>query len=195
MEEAYVFDMGGVIKESFDLEKFFLNIKAKIEFKQFKRYYEKNILLAECGKISSDEFLERILNYSLSEKTIEDAKMIYGECTGKLYDNVMNIIYEIKKQGKKVYLLSNLKQIDFDNLKQKLDINIFEKVFLSYKLGCMKNGTKIFQIVIDELKINPKNIYFFDDKEENINNAKKLGLNAHLANGMNMQEIWYKLKK
>lgn len=194
MEEAYVFDMGGVIKESFDLEKFYLNIEAQVEFKDFKKYYEENILVAENGNITSSEFLHRILKYSLSTKTMEEAKKIYGKCTGNLYDDTMNIIHTIKEKGKKVYLLSNLKQIDFDYLKQKLDINIFEEVFLSYRLRCMKNDTKIFQILINELKINPNNIYFFDDKEENVNNAKKIGINAHQVDGKNIKEKWNELQ-
>ena len=32
MQEAYVFDMGGVIKESFDLEKFYSRIDSKKDF-------------------------------------------------------------------------------------------------------------------------------------------------------------------
>lgn len=125
MQDVYVFDMGGVIKESFDLEKFYSNIEARIEFEDFKRYWNKNILVAEIGDMTSDEFLYRILQYSLSTKTIEETKEIYGECTGKLYNDAMNILYLIKAKGKKIYLLSNLKQIDFDYLKTKLDIDIF----------------------------------------------------------------------
>lgn len=195
MEDAYVFDMGGVIKESFDLEKFYLKIEAKVEFEKFKKYYDKNILIAERGNITSDEFLNRILKYSLSPKTIEESKTLYGECTGNLYDDTMNIIHIIKEKRKKVYLLSNLKQIDFDYLKQKLDINIFDEIFLSYILGCMKNDTKIFQILIDKLKLNPNNIYFFDDKKENINNAKKMGINAYQVDGKNIKEKWNELQK
>ena len=161
MEEAYVFDMGGVIKESFNPEKFYLNIGAQVEFKDFKKYYDENILVAENGNMTSDEFLQRILKYSLSTKTMEEAEKIYEKCTGNLYDDTMNIIYTIKEKGKKVYLLSNLKEIDFNCLKQKLDINIFDEVFLSYRLGCTKNDTKIFQILINKLSINPNNIYFF----------------------------------
>ena len=107
----------------------------------------------------------------------------------------MNIIYTIKEKGKKVYLLSNLKEIDFNCLKQKLDINIFDEVFLSYRLGCTKNDTKIFQILINKLSINPNNIYFFDDKEENIKNAQKTGINAYQVDGKNIKEIWNKLQK
>lgn len=195
MQDVFVFDMGGVIKESFDIKKFYFNIKARIDFNDFKRYWDENILIAEVGDISSEEFLYRILQYSLSTKNIEEAKEIYGECTGKLYDNTMNILYFIKEKGKKIYLLSNLKEIDFYYLKKKLDIDIFEDVFLSYRLGFMKNDTRIFQILIDRLLINPDNIYFFDDKRENINNARKMGLNAYLVNGKNIKHTWTKMQK
>ena len=195
MQNIYVFDMGGVIKESFNLEKFYLKIGTKIEFKDFKKYWDENILVAEIGNITSDEFIYRILQYSLSTKTIEEAKEIYGECTGTIYEDTMKIIYLIKSKGKKVYLLSNLKQIDFDYLKKKLDINIFDDVFLSYKLGCTKDDKRIFQILIDKLGTSPDNIYFFDDKEENINNAREMGINAYQVNGSVIKQKWTRLQK
>lgn len=195
MQDVYVFDMGGVIKESFDLEKFYLSIGARNEFEDFKRYWNENILVAEIGGMTSDEFLYRILQYSLSTKTIEETKEIYGECTGKLYDDAMNILYLIKAKGKQIYLLSDLKQIDFEYLKEKLDINIFADVFLSYKLGCMKDNIRIFQMLIDKLRTSPDNIYFFDDKKENISNARKMGINAYQVNGKNIKQKWTKLQK
>ncbi len=176
MQDVYVFDMGGVIKEPFNLEKFYLNIGTTIKFEDFKKYWDENILDAEMGNITSNEFLNRILQYSLSTTTIEKTKEIYGECTGNLYTDAINILSLIKSKGKQIYLLSNLKQIDFDYLKKKLDINIFDDIFLSYKLGCTKNDTKIFQILIDKLGTSPNNIYFFDDKKENISNARKMGI-------------------
>ena len=187
MQDAYVFDMGGVIKESFDLEKFYSKIDSKKAFNDFKKYWDENILIAEIGNISSEEFLHRILEYSLSSKDITEAKKIYGECTGNLYNDTKNILYSIKEKNKKIYLLSNLKEIDFEYFKKKIDISIFEDVFLSYKLGCMKNDIKIFEIVIDKLNIKPENIYFFDDKKENIFNANKVGINAYLVDGMNIK--------
>lgn len=195
MQDIYVFDMGGVLKESFNLEKFYLSIGSRNEFEDFKRYWNENILVAEIGGMTSDEFLYKILQYSLSTRTIEEAKEIYGECTGKLYDDAMNILYLIKAKGKQIYLLSNLKQIDFDYLKKKLDINIFEDVFLSYKLGYMKDDTRIFQMLIDKLGTSPDNIYFFDDRRENISNAKKMGINAYQVDGKNIKQEWTKLQK
>ena len=190
MEKAYVFDMGGVIKESFDLKELYHNLKTNIDFLDFKKVYEKNIMEAEVGKITSNEFLSNLLTESLSSKTIEEATKIYGKCTGNLYKDTMDRIYKLKEQNQKIYLLSNLKEIDFNFLKQKLDINIFTDVFLSYKLGCIKNSTKIFKIVIDKLQIAPNNIYFFDDKKENIANAKKVGINAYQVDGTTIKKVW-----
>ncbi len=195
MQDVYVFDMGGVIKESFDLEKFYLSIRARNEFEEFKRYWNENILVVEIGGMTSDEFLHKILQKSSSTKTIEETKKIYEKCTGKLYDDAMHILNLIKAKGKQIYLLSNLKQIDFECLKKKLDINIFEDVFLSYKLGCMKDDTRIFQMLIDKLGTSAENIYFFDDKKENISNARKMGINAYRVDGKNIKQEWTKLQK
>ncbi|MBR6033539.1 MAG: HAD-IA family hydrolase [Clostridia bacterium] len=193
MEDVYVFDMGGVIKEPFNIEKFYLEIDAKIEYNEFRKKWEENLLKAESGGIDSDEFIQRILNYAKSTKTLEEAKEIYGKYTGKIYNDTKNILEHLKKCGKKIYLLSDLKQIDFEYLKQKIDINVFENTFLSYELGCTKRETKVFNIVIDKLKLKPSNIYFFDDKKENIDLAKKVGINAYQVNGENIKKQWEEL--
>lgn len=40
MQNVYVFDMGGVIKEPSNLEKFYLNIEPTIKFENFKKYWK-----------------------------------------------------------------------------------------------------------------------------------------------------------
>ena len=94
-----------------------------------------------------------------------------------------------------MYLLSDLKEIDYESLKEKIDINIFDKLFLSYKLGYTKRDKEIFEILINDLNINSDKIYFFDDKESNINLAKDMGINAYLVTGKNIKDKFQVLFK
>ncbi len=59
----------------------------------------------------------------------------------------------------------------------------------------MKDNTRIFQMLIDKLGTSPDNIYFFDDKKENVSNARKMGINAYQVNGKNIKQKWTKLQK
>lgn len=195
MEDIYVFDMGKVIKHSFDKPMFYSMIEAKIGFDDFDEYFEAFNLITEIGEISSDQFLQKILNYSLSTKSLDEAKLIYNDCSGSLYKDTMDILHTLKDDGKKIYLLSNMKEIDFQCFKKKLDINMFDDLFLSFELKYRKSNLKIFQIMINKLKVNPQNIYFFDDLPINIKNAKSLGINSYLVTGDTILETWNKIYK
>lgn len=59
----------------------------------------------------------------------------------------------------------------------------------------MKDDIKIFKMLIDKLGTSPDNIYFFDDKKENISNARKMGINAYQVDGNNIKQEWTKLQE
>ena len=190
MDNAYVFDMGSVLKRPFDITKFHQELSCKRAFDDFKQYWDNNLESVEKGNINSHLFLNIIKEYTQSSKSLNEIINIYKECTNTIYEDTLNIIYNLKRQNKKVYLLSDLKDLDYECLKEKIDINIFDKLFLSYKLGYTKRDKEIFKIVIDDLNVKPNKIYFFDDKESNINNAKEMGINAYLVTGDNIKEKW-----
>ncbi len=188
MDSVYVFDMGSVLKRPFEFFRFYTELACEISFEDFKNYWYSILESAEKGKITSKQFLNMIKEYSKSAKTLDEIIKIYKDCTNTIYENTLNIIYNLKSHNKKVYLLSDLKEIDYESLKEKIDINIFDKLFLSYKLGYTKRDKEIFKIVIDDLNVNPSLIYFFDDRESNIENAKEMGINAYLVTGENIKE-------
>ena len=132
---------------------------------------------------------------SLSTKTINETKSLYDAASGDLYPDTVKIINSIKANNKKVYLFSNMKGIDFECFSKKIDINIFDDLFLSYKLGYRKSSLNIFKMMIDKIQVTPENIYFFDDLTINIENAKSLGINAFQVTGDTIMETWNKIKK
>ena len=89
----------------------------------------------------------------------------------------------LTSKGVKIYLLSNLHELCYDEIKEEFDLSIFEKMFLSYEMGCVKPDPIIYQKVIEEIGDDPKNMYFFDDKEKNVLAAQKEGMNAYVTEG------------
>ncbi|MBU2101096.1 MAG: HAD-IA family hydrolase [Candidatus Micrarchaeota archaeon] len=53
---------------------------------------------------------------------------------------------------------------------------IFDVEVLSGKYGVQKPNPKIYKILLDKLGVQPKNCVFVDDKEENVDAARKLGI-------------------
>ena len=109
------------------------------------------------------------------------------------YEDTLNIINTLRNNGKKVYLLSNLRKIDFEYLKKDIDISIFDKTFLSYEMSLIKPQKEIYETVIEDLNINPNNIYFFDDNSANINSAIQCGIKGFCVTGDNIKEVFQKI--
>jgi HAD superfamily hydrolase (TIGR01509 family) len=53
---------------------------------------------------------------------------------------------------------------------------VFNKVFHSGELGIRKPEKRAFQAILKKLKTKPENVIFIDDREENVEGAKKAGI-------------------
>lgn len=60
--------------------------------------------------------------------------------------------------------------------------DLFEMLFLSYKMKCSKPGEAIFNKVIDKAKILPEETLYIDDAPANVETAAKLGFKTLLYN-------------
>lgn len=84
----------------------------------------------------------------------------------------------------KIGCLSNTNSIHWEELLRNYAfMNDFDRRFASQLVGHAKPGKEIFLTVADMLDVNPKDILFFDDKQENVSMAQKLGWNARVYQG------------
>jgi HAD superfamily hydrolase (TIGR01509 family) len=90
-----------------------------------------------------------------------------------------------------LFLLSNTDSIHITHFKEKEGeafynrfYNCFKKVYFSYDLGMRKPDIEIYNFVINENNLIPKKTLFVDDNFDNIEGAKKTGLQVwHLLKG------------
>lgn len=90
-----------------------------------------------------------------------------------------------------LFLLSNTDSIHINHFKEKEGevfynrfYNCFEKVYFSYDLGKRKPEVEIYHYVINENNLIPEKTLFVDDNLDNIEGAKKIGLQVwHLQKG------------
>ena len=118
--------------------------------------------LSYKGILSDDEFFDFIRKSCGSDKTSKQLQELYALSKGEIYDDVMLEIERLKKEGNPVCLLSNLREVDYKCLSERINLGLFDQLFLSYKLGMCKPHKDIFEYVINELGTN--DFYFFDDK-------------------------------
>lgn len=143
----------------------------------------------EKGLITRTEFIVG-LNELVPEATPEE---VLAAWNAVLLDFPMYRLEFLETISKKypLYLLSNTDSIHINHFKDTNGdafynrfSNCFEKVYFSYDLGKRKPDVEIYNYVINENNLNPEKTLFVDDNLDNIQGAKKVGLQVwHLQKG------------
>ena len=186
----FVFDLGGVLSVPMVSKKLYGQIKWKVSYNEFLDKFNNSAesIKVQKGEISTKDFFEYLKGYMDDDITLEEFKNIYVN-NNKFFTDTIEIIKKLKNLGYKVYLLSNLKEIDYEKFIKHFDVSIFDELFLSFKLGMLKPNDDIYQYVINKLNTKPENIYFFDDNKENVDGAIKNGINAYQVTGKTVKKV------
>jgi putative hydrolase of the HAD superfamily len=67
----------------------------------------------------------------------------------------------------------------------------FDKLYLSYQIGCTKPATEIYNFLMEDSGIVPSESLFIDDGLANIEMGKKIGMKTYLAfNGEDFRRLF-----
>ena len=128
-------------------------------------------------------------DFNLNTNYLEFVK-IYKEIFSKIdyYEDVKE--YEISLIDKcYIGILSNLTIFDKKRLDKQVGLKNYDYVFLSFEMGCKKPSIEIYEKVQEALPFDKKDILFIDDRENNIETAKKFGWNTVCATGLELDKI------
>lgn len=107
---------------------------------------------------------------------------------------VVEIIKGLKKQGYKIYLLSNTNEHSYEEVIKDIEY-LFDGEALSYQLHMIKPYEGIYKYLIDKYNINPEETLFIDDREDNMKTANSLGINGRAVNPDDVEDIKLVLKE
>lgn len=99
------------------------------------------------------------------------------------FDYTESMLKSLKNKGYKIYYLSNWNKASFELCKSKglfEFLDLFDGGIISYEVGMMKPEENIYKLLIKKYNIIPNNAIFFDDKKENVDAAKNVGLSGKL---------------
>jgi putative hydrolase of the HAD superfamily len=137
----------------------------------------------EKGLISRDDFLLGIQKH-IPNATIDDILMAWNAV---LLDFPLYRLEFLQLLSKKfrLFLLSNTDAIHINHFEQREGASFygdfyqcFEKVYFSYEMGMRKPDAEIYTTLINRHELAPKRTLFVDDKKENTDAAKALGLHV-----------------
>lgn len=184
----FIFDMGGVLLKPISQEL----IKGegsyvKCTTPEIENLFWDTFIEYEKGNINTEEFVDMLKPYfnkkGLTAEEYEKDYLDIGIKYGGVFENAYHLLKKLKEDGYNIYLLSNLHEISFKDFSSVFDISIFDKLFLSYKIHMIKPNDEIYQYVIKEIDDDPENMYFFDDKIENVKAAISNGINSFQTTG------------
>lgn len=137
----------------------------------------------EKGQISRDAFLLGIQK-QIPNATIDEILMAWNAV---LLDFPLYRLEFLQLLSKKfrLFLLSNTDAIHIDHFEQREGASFygdfyqcFEKVYFSYEMGMRKPDAEIYTTLINRHELSPKRTLFVDDKKDNTDAAKTLGLHV-----------------
>ena len=93
-------------------------------------------------------------------------------------DGIESIVRSLGEEYR-LAILSNTNPIHFGHIKKKYAvIELFEHILLSYEIGVMKPASLAYEKLIAATSKSPLKHLFIDDRIENINAAKEVGIDG-----------------
>ena len=198
---SVIFDLGGVL---FDIDysytqKAFIALGAKEFDKLYSQQKQEGLFDEfEKGKVSPAYFrneVKKFLPAHTSEKQVDDAwnALLIGFPAEKI-----KLLNRVKKQYN-LFLLSNTNDIHLqavfemmDNLHGKgIMATLFEKEYYSCQMGMRKPDSEIFEKVCSDNKLELSTTLFIDDLIQNIEGAKRFGLQTlHYNSSISLEEYF-----
>ncbi len=180
-----IFDLGNVII-NIDPARTVCEMKG-LGFKDFDKSYsllnQTHLFdLLEKGKIRPEDFHREINNQLEKEVSADLIDMAWGAMLLDFPKKRIELLQNLKKNYR-LFLLSNTNEIHYHQYNNYLInqygfglSNLFEKAYYSHEIGMRKPDPKIFKYVLNNGKLNPTETLFIDDLYQNIDVARKLGL-------------------
>ena len=143
--------------------------------------------LYETGKISTNEFLTKIIERADLEPT-EELFSKFDKAI-RVFSNpdrrMLNLIKSLNSNVTLAILSNNWMALEetirgLDGTKYEYLSLFGEHVYLSHRIGYKKPDKEAFQVVLDHIGIEPQNVLFVDDKERNTLIAEEMGMKGYI---------------
>ena len=144
----------------------------------------------DSDDITQDEFIKGVLS-ELPERLHSIARDICNNWITNLpyITGMDDLIHKLKKDGYRIYLLSNISRYFAEN-SDKIEIfKEFDGLVFSGSIGLVKPNRDIFEYILEKYSLNPNETLFIDDNKQNVDTAEDLGIKSLLFTGNNREAM------
>jgi putative hydrolase of the HAD superfamily len=195
--KAIISDLGGVlINLEYDrFIKAFINKKPTLTKEVlFDSLYDMKLMYdLHSGKLDGNGIYNYAIDKLEMELTFDEFKKIWNDIMS--LNSPMVEFLKNKKEKYRLIMLSNIGPIHHENIEQNFkEVLFFHDYVLSYMTGYAKPDKEIYELAIKKSKCKPNQCLFIDDLEENIDAARKSGIQTiHFKNFKQFEKEFYRL--
>ena len=147
----------------------------------------------DAGWITEEEAMKMWLPRFSSDKVREIAQLSFRDWTKynlKTNEGSPELIRELKSSGKKLYVLSNISARFRNYYKEYVpEWQLFDGIFFSAEHYCIKPSEEIFMKFYKEFGLTPSECLFIDDNPQNVEEARKTGMDSYLLSDRSIQTL------
>lgn len=199
MIKNIIFDLGNVVfKLKFEnvIRKFTQN-ETEINLLKSVIFESEEWIKLDDGAISKKEAINIMI--SKLPENLNDICNKIMECwteEGLILNNqTIDFIKSLRKHGYKTYILSNA-PLEIPIFLEKMDVlQYFDGKIISAVERLSKPDIKIYELLLKRFNLTPEECLFIDDRRENIEAAKKCGLNGYVFDYNKFDELLKEIKK
>lgn len=180
--EALLFDLGKVLVNfNFETGIQALHACCPITREQFESvlWNKQWIRRYERGEISTKDFLDYLCEAASLKMALPEFRATWSS----VFLPDLMVSEELLGALKRRYpliLISNTNEAHADFIRSKYRVfDYFDHLIFSYEVGSLKPDTKIFERAIAAARRPAQQLFFTDDREENVSAARGLGIHAH----------------
>lgn len=179
-----IFDLGNILFELAGVEAFWPEDSNQPALCQMRWNSSQVAFDFETGKIKEFADFYRCICEELEIKLgPAEFEQAFLGIIGEPFDGTEDLLKELAASYR-LMILSNTNAPHWQYCLSKLPLdNYIERSFLSHEIGAMKPDTMIYDSVINTLGVDSENIYYFDDKENNVIAACEKGIKAYQSWG------------
>lgn len=139
----------------------------------------------DTGEVSTAEFHREFCELTKTSPTVEELAIAWSDIF-ELIPATITLATSLKSAGHRIGILSNTCEAHWEFAANRFRIlgQIFDPVITSYEVGSMKPSRAIYDaatVAVGNAK--PDEIFFVDDRAENVEGAKQAGWQASLFQG------------
>lgn len=134
----------------------------------------------ETGRISTEQYFGELQNVFLGIFSNDQLRQATASVLTDPIPGMEEIVRKVSEKTN-VALVSNTNEFHYAYcLKATPALKYITKHFLSFRMGVMKPGPDFYERVVVDLRIEPETAIFIDDVHENVEGAKKRGMQGVL---------------